>query len=629
MTRLTRLFASAFAASTALTGAAHAQFFSDAYFAGDSLSDPGNIPLTTGADFPPFPYVGNRFSNGPVFAEIAPGQLGIDDAAVTNTAHGGAFTAQTQVPGAPMGFTTGNLNDTLVGGPVPGLTNTDILTQVTGRAAAGFGPNSLVSIYGGANDYFLFLGSSFNPAGPITAQIGQQVALSVGNLAAAATVSAQAGATQIAFSNLPNLGATPNFNTAPDTATIGALISDSHNTALGAAASEVAAATGATVYVVDFATLFTDATSNPGKYGFTNTTEACIDSLACVTGPPEAQDEFIFWDPVHPTRAAQAIQAAFFTDTLIAPRTIAAQAETAHTAGEGFARRLSNFAALGALAGDGEVTPFVDASYLSAERDSEALVVGYETTGGRFSLGFAKGLSDSWAAGMAAALDLGETDLAGGRGGFDYWAARFGGFLGMSKGPLSLGGSVSVGLDRFRDINRNTGVAGQVAAGETDGRTLAFTVEGSYALGTEALSVAPIARLSYVNTSVDGYRESGATGLDQVVRRRSLESATGAFGAQVQAELQTGGAVVRPRLAGFYEIDFDDTAQDINTSLVTIEGVERLFRTQGMDDQFVRIEGGVTVQASERFALDFYGDVITAADDMEGFAAGLRLISTF
>ncbi|MEL7029787.1 MAG: hypothetical protein AAGL49_11390, partial [Pseudomonadota bacterium] len=137
-----RCLAATLVASTALCGAAQAQIFSDAYFAGDSLSDPGNIPITTGGvDFPPFPYFGNRFSNGPVYAELAPGLLGIPDENVANTAHGGAFTAQTQVPGAPAGFTTGNLNDTLVGGVVPGLTSTDILSQVSGEvASAGGGP---------------------------------------------------------------------------------------------------------------------------------------------------------------------------------------------------------------------------------------------------------------------------------------------------------------------------------------------------------------------------------------------------------------------------------------------------------------------------------------------------------
>jgi len=47
---------------------AAAQDVADVVVFGDSLSDPGNIPLLTGGlDFPPSPpYAGNRFSNGPV-----------------------------------------------------------------------------------------------------------------------------------------------------------------------------------------------------------------------------------------------------------------------------------------------------------------------------------------------------------------------------------------------------------------------------------------------------------------------------------------------------------------------------------------------------------------------------------
>ncbi|MEL7027886.1 MAG: autotransporter domain-containing protein, partial [Pseudomonadota bacterium] len=464
------------------------------------------------------------------------------------------------------------------------------------------------------------------PTGNINAQVGQQVALSVGNLAASATVAASAGATQIVMPNLPSLGATPNFNTNPSTAAVGGIISGAHNTAIAGAAAQVAEATGATVFVVDFATLGDDAIANPGKYGLTNVTQACIDT-ACVLSPAEVQDSFLFWDAVHPTRAAHALQAAFFADTLIAPRTLAAQAETGHTAGEGFGRRLSEMAALGAL--DQDVTPFIEASYLSADRDTEPFAIGYETTGGRISLGFAKGFADGWSAGMAAAFDLGETDLEGGLGGFDYWAARFGGFVGLKQGPLSIGSSISVGLDRYNSIDRNTGVVGQVASGETDGRTLAFTAEGSYAIGADNASIAPVVRFAYVNTSVDGYRESGATGLDQVVGRRSLETATAAFGARLQAAVDIGDAVLKPRLAGFYEVDFDDSSQAITTALVTVDNVERRFRTDGLDDEFVRIEGGVTVEVTQRYALDFYGDVVTSVDDGEGFAAGVRLISTF
>ncbi|MEM6850284.1 MAG: autotransporter domain-containing protein, partial [Pseudomonadota bacterium] len=618
----------------ALCAPAQAQFFDDIAFFGDSLSDPGNIPVTTGADFPPAPYVGNRFSNGPVYAELVPGQLGVDAANVANSAHGGAFTAQIQVPGAPPGFTTGNLNDVNFGGPVPGLQNTDITTQLlteigTAGGAARFNENSLVTIYGGPNDYFAFLGTSFDPAGSVTGQVNAQVGQTVGNLATAGGIAAASGATQIVLPNVPSLATTPNFNTDPTAAGLAGLITDTHNTALTGAAVSLAESTGATVYVVDFATLGADAVANPEKFGFTNVTDQCITTPTCVAGGQAAQDEFLFWDAVHPTAAAQALQAAFFTDTILAPRTLAAQAETAHIAGEGFARRLSSVAMLGGLGGDGAIAPFAEATYISADRDSEPFAVGYDTTGGRFTVGFVKSVSDGLSAGMAAAFDLGETDLEGGLGGFDYWAARFGAFGGLRQGPLTIGASLSVGLDRYRDIARNTNVAGQVAEGETDGRTFAVTLEGSYDIGSETASIAPIARLSYLNSSVDGYRETGAVGLDQIVNRRGLETASGAFGARLQGAFDVGEAVLKPRVTGLYEIDFDDSAQTISTALVTIADLERRFRTQGLDDQFVRIEAGATLEFAERYALDVYGDVITSADDGEGFMAGLRLISTF
>lgn len=62
------------------------------------------------------------------------------------------------------------------------------------------------------------------------------------------------------------------------------------------------------VAVLDAFTLLQQITANPGNFGLTNTTTACVtpnaESFFC-----QAVDEYLFWDGIHPTHAAHALVA--------------------------------------------------------------------------------------------------------------------------------------------------------------------------------------------------------------------------------------------------------------------------------------------------------------------------------
>lgn len=247
--------------------AAQAFSFSGLYVFGDSLSDTGNVLNATGGLLPPAPfYTAGRFSNGPVWVEYLAPKLGLTFNPATAFAFGGATTGtqNTFVPGLP------GLQQQIAG-----------FTQSTPVAD----PKALYIVWAGANDY-LGGASALDPLQPV-----QQP---VANLVSAVQALAGVGAQTILLANLPDLGRLPGTQ---GNAQLTAL-SAAHNATLAQAIQQLAPVTpNVQVIPFDVAALFSDVIAQPGSYGFTNVTDACL-LTACQT-----PDTYLFWDAIHPTTA--------------------------------------------------------------------------------------------------------------------------------------------------------------------------------------------------------------------------------------------------------------------------------------------------------------------------------------
>lgn len=57
--------------------------------------------------------------------------------------------------------------------------------------------------------------------------------------------------------------------------------------------------------------------ANPGAYGFTDVTDPCLVGLTPCSHP----NQYLFWDALHPTTAANAILAAQFANVVPEPST--------------------------------------------------------------------------------------------------------------------------------------------------------------------------------------------------------------------------------------------------------------------------------------------------------------------
>lgn len=261
--------------TTLVAGSAHA--YSGMVVFGDSLSDTGNVNISTGGPgvgIPLAPYWNGRFSNGPVWVETLAGHLGLSAAPVlgggTNFAFGGAPTGLPIPPGSS-----------------PSLV--DQLATIYFPATGGFAdPNALYVIWGGGNDI-----RAGNPTGAAT-NIGQMI-----------TDLAGAGANHFLIPNLPDIGLTPEAiaaGAAAQAAATGATLF--HNAGLHAQVVSLRSTLGVSIIEVDVFGFLNNIISNPGLFGITDTSNPCYTGTTGIGGPGSVcadPDAYVFWDGIHPT----------------------------------------------------------------------------------------------------------------------------------------------------------------------------------------------------------------------------------------------------------------------------------------------------------------------------------------
>ncbi len=252
--------------------------FSHILVFGDSLSDTGNYYRLSGG-LPPAPYADGRFCNGPVWVEYLADSLRMEYQPGDNFAVGGA--------------TTGTLNSNDgAGKEYPGLLDEIASFQALGPVSE---PERALYVVGaGANDFFIALATGTTPEELIGNGV-QNTVLAVQRLWAS-------GARHILVMNVPDLGVTPMARSSGLSGPLTQL-SASYNQVLALALDRLAAAGIPTMRLDAFAVLDEMATL-PAVYGFSNVSTPWL-----LTPSAGAQDEFLFWDPVHPTTGAHKVLA--------------------------------------------------------------------------------------------------------------------------------------------------------------------------------------------------------------------------------------------------------------------------------------------------------------------------------
>lgn len=283
---------------------------------GDSLSDNGNLYEYLKRQLPPSPpYFKGRFSNGYIWVEqLAQGYYPNDwQQHIQNYAFGGA--------GVAYSFDgDSNADDDVLFSL--GREVDSYLLAHQDKAAS----NSLFAVWIGSNNYISSQYSPEKTARGVVGGITQKLALL-----------AQKGAKHVLVVNLPDMGKSPAARLIYSEKQL-SLSSELHNKALAEAVAELTESYPDVQWLLfDAAKTFDDAMQNPDKYGFTNVTDTCYQSL--LDDEPQAQEDskfllkitstldasakrkdacdgYFFFDLVHPTALTHKVMAEMMREFL-------------------------------------------------------------------------------------------------------------------------------------------------------------------------------------------------------------------------------------------------------------------------------------------------------------------------
>lgn len=273
--------------------------YSALYVFGDSLSDTGNVSLATAGMLPVSPpYADRSFSNGPIWAQDLAHTLGLPTlqpslAGGTDFAYGGAHTGQT---------------------PLHTQNPTDLASQYAQFLAQvpSPQPGALYAVWIGANDV---LGIA-NNASLTPEQQQTDVAAAVNDEMAVINGLVLHGAQNLLVLNVPDLGLTPyEAQHGPLAQQTASVLSALYDTELSAALQPLEKSAGLHVDLGDIFTALNQVEADPAAYGFTdvtapvwtgNLTDPRSGTLNA-SGP--AQNQFLFFDSLHPTAQAHSLLA--------------------------------------------------------------------------------------------------------------------------------------------------------------------------------------------------------------------------------------------------------------------------------------------------------------------------------
>lgn len=295
---------------------------------GDSLSDSGNSGfISTNAGslppiFPPPPYAGARFSNGPVAAEnlwraFNPSAPPLQASLLggTNFAIGGATTGvknYIQFSDFPIAPDLKNA-----------YANTGNAWQLNQFGSPSFDPaTSLFLVWMFPNDAFTSLATGTAGVGTFDGLssadgLAALVPTAVSNIIGTVKELASKGGRHFLVPNTPDLGTIPSFQGTAFQPFFTNLSVD-FNTALATALGQLSQERP-DLDIVDFQTddLFADVKADPQAFGFTNVDDRC---LASFSSPPcSTPDAYLFWDGSHPTAAGHALIGDRFYQTVRQP----------------------------------------------------------------------------------------------------------------------------------------------------------------------------------------------------------------------------------------------------------------------------------------------------------------------
>jgi outer membrane lipase/esterase len=618
--RTMKLAALVAVSTLAMSTSAHADGseYRGLYVFGDSLSDNGNIPRLIGVIYPPPPYFNARFSNGPVYAEYLPALLGISN--VNNNAVGGAFAGR------------GNTNNATFP-TLPGVSD-EIDRYLAQRPSAD--KRDLFIVFAGANDGLRALTqAATTPPAQVPALVQASITSAITSTVDSMGRLIASGASQIVVPNLPDLGRTPSA-ISQGAAAQGLATTYTQN--FNAALADVLAKQGQTVRIVPFdvAAVFNDLITNPSRYGLSNVTQACVNVPSCVTGSTAAQNQFLFWDTVHPTGGVHAALGAMMAQVLSGPGVFAGlqelggvgrrQIEAEIVGASGFDAGSGNVATAALNQSDRPLLLRVAGSYGHGTRDGVQGRRGFDYDMGSGTVALDWRAAPGWTVGAAVGFASGKADFDFAAGKADYRSVVGALHASFVQGGLSASAYADYARDEFRKIVRPVGTAGLETRGETNGNTFGIGLSANYLAPVGVWRVGPIGGLRYAHSRIGGYTETGLPFLAQIIEPQTgLTSVLGSGGAVAQADMELGGAVLRGTIVATLEHEFQDTSRTLTTRLVSQASIPMRTALGRYDDTWGKAGATLDLLQAGPFLASFGGSTTFGKSDGRDWSVGGRL----
>ncbi len=549
--------------------------YSKTVFIGDSLTDQGYFRPLLPASVQP---VTGQFTTNPgwVWAQYVADYYGTNATAHGNGQNGDNYA----IGGARVGVDT---TQVLAAG-TPAIPVYSLKTQTQQYLAANGGKadaNALYTVWGGANDLF-----AIQAGAPLQATLGAAVTDQVGIVG---TLKG-AGAQYIVVPTLPDIGLTP-------AARAGGAVGMAQGTALAKAYNDALFAglksAGLQVIPVDTFHILQEIVASPATYGFVNVTSpACTTASSLTCNPtayanPNAANNYVFADGVHPTTATHAMLGQYTLSILEAPRNQQILTHSAQTIGRSRADQVSLH--VGGRPADG--MSWWGGVRGDMQRYDHADLYDGLAPAGLFGMDWAK---DGMVLGGFAGYGRMDADFGNRKGDFTQSDTTLGLFAGWYGDKVWVNGQVSYSWLDY-DVTRRVqlGPAERTHTGKPEGSNLTAALNAGYEFGTEGgLRHGPIASVIWQKVKLDAYTESNLSATALGYGNQDVDSTVGRLGWQMRFD----GGSVKPYAQVTWDHEFED-GQQASAWLQTMPDVG-MYKVPGLefDEDYVTAIMGVRME---------------------------------
>jgi outer membrane autotransporter protein len=240
------------------------------------------------------------------------------------------------------------------------------------------------------------------------------------------------------------------------------------------------------------------------------------------------------------------------------------------------------------------------------EKDASAASPAFDADQWAFVGGLDYRLSNSAVIGGALSYGSSRVDFAGADGSLDtdsFSASLYGSVYAAKNfyfdGILNVANS-SYDADRNITYVDGTGLVTADATGDTDGMTLSGGLSMGYDFLLGGMTISPNVGFFYIDTTIDGFTEDGAGGLNLIYDEQKFKSMTGNAGLRLTYAWNVSWGVLLPHLRADYVREFEDDVDVFGVRFAADPNAAStppvLVATDNPDQSYWRLAAGFSAQ---------------------------------